>query len=198
MRWYAIALLGVPLAAMLFSVVIYGTRSLDSPPGGWPRVLGAVAAAFVLQLVLFQLPEEIGWTGFLQDRLQGRYSPLRLSALVALPWAVWHLPDFFVEEGWTIVQLVPAAVYLAVEFVVLFFARVLIVWLYNRTDRSVLLVAVFHASFDATINRFAIHIVPASNTVRFLVLSGVVVLGATAVIVATTGRLGRPLPTKTR
>jgi membrane protease YdiL (CAAX protease family) len=98
-RWYAIALLGVPVAAMLLAVVVYGSRSLDSPPGGWPRLLGAIVAVFAMQLVLFQLPEEIGWTGFLQDRLQGRYSPLRVSAPGALPWAVWHLPDFFVQEG---------------------------------------------------------------------------------------------------
>jgi CAAX protease family protein len=73
-RWYLLALFAVPVAA-----------ALDSPHGGWPRALGAVAVVFVLQLVLFQLPEEIGWTGFLQDRWQDRYSPLGLSAMVALP-----------------------------------------------------------------------------------------------------------------
>jgi hypothetical protein len=42
--------------------------------------------------------QEIGWTGFLQHRLQDRYATIKVSALVALPWAVWHLPDFFAEE----------------------------------------------------------------------------------------------------
>jgi uncharacterized protein len=191
LRWYLIALLSVPVAATLLAIVIYGPHALDSPAGGWARALGVVLAVFVLQLILFQLGEEIGWTGFLQHRLQDRYGPLKLSALVALPWAVWHLPDFVANEGWTIAQLVPALVFLLIEIVVLFFARVVIVWLYNRTGQSVLLVAVFHASFDATISKLSPHIIPESNTVRFIVLSGIVVLWAVGVIVATRGRLGQ-------
>lgn len=84
-RWYLLALFGVPVAATLLALAIYGTEAVESPPGGWPRALGAVVVVFVLQFVLFQLAEEIGWTGFLQDRWQDRYSPLKLSAMVALP-----------------------------------------------------------------------------------------------------------------
>jgi uncharacterized protein len=190
-RWYLIALLGVPVTAALIAIAIYGTEAVESPPGGWPRALGAVLVVFVLQLALFQLAEEIGWTGFLQDRWQDRYSPLKLSAMVAFPWAVWHLPDFFVDEGLGIEQLVSAPFFLAFEFISLFFARVLIVWLYDRTGRSVLLVAIFHASFDASISELSFDIIPGSNVARFLILSGVVVIAATAVIVATRGRFAQ-------
>lgn len=193
-RWYLIALFGVPVAATLLAIAIYRTEALESPPGGWPRALGAVLVVFVLQLLLFQLAEEIGWTGFLQDRWQDRYSPLKLSAMVALPWAVWHLPDFFVDEGLGIEQLVTAPVFLVIEFIALFFARVLIVWLYDRTGRSVLLVAIFHASFDASISELSYDIVPGSNVARFLVLSGVIVVAAAAVIVATRGRFVQRRP----
>lgn len=151
-RWYLLALLGVPVAATLVAVAIYGADALESPPGGWARAVAAVCAVFVLQLLLFQLAEEIGWTGFLQDRWQGRYSPLQLSAMVAVLWALWHVPEFFVDEGWGLGQLAPALVFLVVEIVALFFARVLMVWLYDRTGRSVLLVAAFHASFNTTIS----------------------------------------------
>jgi hypothetical protein len=71
----------------------------------------------------------------------------------------------------------------------LFFARVLIIWLYEGTGRSVLLVGIFHASFDATISKLSREIIPASDTERFLLLNGVIVLGASAVIIATRGRL---------
>lgn len=187
-RWYLLALFGVPVAATLLALAIYGTEAVESPPGGWPRALGAVVVVFVLQLVLFQLAEEIGWTGFLQDRWQDRYSPLKLSAMVALPWAVWHLPDFFADEGLGAEQLLTAPVFLIVEFIALFFARVLIVWLYARTGRSVLLVATFHASFDASISELSYDIIPGSNVARFLILSGVIVIAAMAVIVATRER----------
>jgi membrane protease YdiL (CAAX protease family) len=190
LRWYLLALFGVPVGATVLALAIYGGEALDAPRDGWPEAIAEVAAVFVLQLVLFQLAEEIGWTGFLQDRWQDRYSPLRLSAYVAFLWALWHVPDFFADEGWGIEQLVAAPIFLLVEFVALFFARVIFVWLYAGTGRSVLLVAIMHASFDASISELSYDIVPGSNVARFLVLSAVIVLGGTAVIVATRGHFG--------
>jgi uncharacterized protein len=190
-RWYLIALLSVPVAATLMALAIYGPRALAAPSGGWPRALAEVAAVFVLQLVLFQLAEEIGFTGFLQHHWQDRYSPLKLTVYVALLWALWHMPDHFAVEGWGVEQLIAAPVVFAIEAVSLFFARALFVWFYNSTGFSVLLVAIFHASFDAAINQLSGDVVPASNTVRFLIFSGVIVFSGTAVIIATKGQLGR-------
>jgi uncharacterized protein len=190
-RWYVIALLSVPVGATLISLLMYGPQALATPSGGWPRALAEVAAVFVLQLVLFQLAEETGFTGFLQHHWQDRYHPLKLTLYVALLWAVWHLPDHFAEEGWGLEAFISAPVVFAVEVVSLFFARALFVWFYNRTGSSVLLVAIFHASFDAAINQLSRDVVPASNTARFLIFSAVIVLFATTVIIATKGRLGR-------
>ena len=190
-RWYLIALLSVPLGATLISLAIYGPRALATPSDGWPRALAEVAAYFLLQLVLFQLAEEIGFTGFLQHHWQDRYSPMKLTLYVALLWALWHLTDHFAEEGWGLEQLLSAPVVFAMEFVALFFARALFVWFYNRTGFSVLLVTIFHASFDASISQLSRDVVPASNTVRFLIFSGVILLFGAAVIIATKGQLGR-------
>jgi uncharacterized protein len=192
-RWYLIALLSVPIGATLISLVIYGPQALATPSGGWPRALAEVAAMFFLQLVLFQLAEEIGFTGFLQHHWQDRYHPLKLTLYVALLWAVWHVPDHFAVEGWGIQALISAPVVFAIEVVSLFFARAIFVWFYNRTGSSVLLVAIFHASFDAAINQLSDDVVPASNTARFLIFSAVIVLFAATVIIATKGRLGRPV-----
>jgi membrane protease YdiL (CAAX protease family) len=190
-RWYLIALLSVPVGATLISLVIYVPQALATPSGGWPRVLAEVAAVFVLQLVLFQLAEEIGFTGFLQQHWQDRYHPLKLTFYVALLWAVWHIPDHFAEEGWGVEALTSAPVVFAIEVVSLFFARAIFVWFYNRTGSSVLLVAIFHASFDAAINQLSDDVVPASNTTRFLIFSAVIILFAATVIIATKGQLGR-------
>jgi membrane protease YdiL (CAAX protease family) len=101
----------------------------------------ASPCTLLLQLVFFQLAEEIGFTGFLQHHWQDRYSPMKLTLYVALLWAVWHMPDHFAEEGWGLEQLISAPVVFAIdEFVSLFFARALFVWSYNRTGSSVLLV----------------------------------------------------------
>jgi hypothetical protein len=86
---------------------------------------------------------------------------------------------------------ISAPIIFAIEFVSLFFARALFAWFYNMTALSVLLVAIFHASFDASINQLSRDIVPASNTARFLIFSAVLVLAATIMIIATKGQLGR-------
>ena len=88
-------------------------------------------------------------------------------------------------------RVISAPVVFAIEIVSLFFARAIFVWFYNRTGSSVLLVAIFHASFDAAINQLSDDVVPASNTIRFLIFSAVILLFAAAVIIATKGRLGR-------
>jgi hypothetical protein len=49
-------------------------------------------------------------------------------------------------------------------------------WFYNRTGSSVLLVAIFHASFDAAICQLSYDVVPAFNTARFLIFSAVILL----------------------
>jgi uncharacterized protein len=190
-RWYLIALLSVPVGATLISLVIYGPRALAAPSGGWPQALAEVAAVFLLQLVLFQLAEETGFTGFLQHHWRDRYHPLKLALYVALMWALWHMPDHFAVEGWGLQQLLSAPVVFAIELVSLFFARAIFVWFYNRTGSSVLLVAIFHASFDAAINQLYDVVVPGSATASFFIFSGVIVLFATAVIIATKGQLGR-------
>jgi uncharacterized protein len=190
-RWYLVALFTVPVGATLLSLVIYGPQALASLAGGWPRALAEVAAVFLLQLVLFQLAEEIGFTGFLQHHWRDRYHPMKLTLYVALLWAVWHVPDHFAEEGWGVEALISAPVVFAIELVSLFFARALFVWFYNVTGSSVLLVAIFHASFDAAISQLSYDVVPASNTARFLIFSAMIVLPAAVVIIATKGRLGR-------
>jgi len=116
---------------------------------------------------------------------------LKLTFYVALLWAVWHIPDHFAVEGWGVEALIPAPVVFAIEVVSLFFARALFVWFYNHTGSSVLLVAIFHASFDAAINQLSYNVVPASNTTRFLIFSAVIILFAATVIIATKGQLVR-------
>jgi hypothetical protein len=116
---------------------------------------------------------------------------MKLTLYVALLWALWHMTDHFAQEGWGLEQFISAPVVFAMEFVALFFARALFVWFYNRTGFSVLLVAIFHASFDAAISQLSYDVVPASNTTRFLIFSAVILLFGATVIIATKGQLGR-------
>jgi hypothetical protein len=71
-------------------------------------------------------------------------------------------------------------------------------WLYNHTKYSVLLVGLFHSSFDATtsMSGFAGEFLPRPDWSGFLIPSGVVVVAAVVIVVFTKGQLSyRPART---
>ena len=72
----------------------------------------------------------------------------------------------------------------------LFFARALLVWFYNENGYSVLLVAIFHASFDSAMSQLSYDAVRVEHG-EVLDFSAAIVLPAATVIIATRGRLGR-------
>ena len=67
-------------------------------------------------------------------------------------------------------------------------ARVVLLWLYNATGASVLLVAVLHASFDATVNTFG-NFVPGPDGTALVLATGAYLLAAVGLVVTTRGRL---------
>jgi membrane protease YdiL (CAAX protease family) len=182
-RWYLVALLAVPVAILLAATVIYGAAPLHALARQWALLYTLLLPRLLVGIVLFNVAEEIGWMGFLQARWQDRYGPLRASALVTVPFTLFHLPVFFVDNG-----LMLALVFLPVYLVIHFGVRVVMAWLYNNTGRSVLLVGLFHSAFDATLPA-ANKVVPGPGGTAALIGSGIVVLAAVVITVATRGRL---------
>ena len=62
-------------------------------------------------------------------------------------------------------------------------------WLYNNTNRSVLLAGMFHATYNTTINTYAGEFIPVSAEPWFFIVSGVVAVAAVLIILLTRGRL---------
>jgi uncharacterized protein len=146
-RWWLVIALFYPLlafaAAALAAVFGATTRPLDlagaaarlADPAGLIAMIGFI-------LLIGPLPEEIGWRGFLQDRLQLRWSALAASLLIGLVWWVWHLP-LFVLPGYfdAFGRVAPTPL----EFLLnIMPAAVLYAWVYNSAGRSVLAVIAFH------------------------------------------------------
>lgn len=92
-------------------------------------------------LLLGPLPEEIGWRGFLLDRLQLRFSALGASVLVGLAWFTWHGPLFFMAGYYARAGGAPDPLQFGTAILL---GAVLYTWIYNHTDRSVLSAILFH------------------------------------------------------
>jgi membrane protease YdiL (CAAX protease family) len=185
LRWYAVALLGMPIAAILIASAFFGTAPVNALADKWPLLFTVVLPHLLLIIVFSNVAEEIGWTGFLFARLQDRYGALKASAIVTVPFALFHLPGFVVETGSGLLALQ----LLGILFIPHLASRVVVAWLYNNTNRSVLLVGLFHCAFNVTIARFAREFIPASGEVQFLILNCIVIIAAVLIVVLTKGRL---------
>jgi membrane protease YdiL (CAAX protease family) len=187
-RWYLVALFGMPVAVVLCASAMFGLAPLNALVEKWQLLLTVVLPQLVLLILFFNLAEEVGWTGFLQARLQERHGPLKASVIVTLPFALFHLPGWMVEFGLGFSQLHLALLLTGIFGISQLFGRVVIMWLYNNTKYSVLLVGMFHSSFNVTTSAFGPFIpVPAGST--FLIAAPVVALAAVLIAVFTRGRL---------
>lgn len=126
--------------------VAAASHTLRTPDGGWLR-LGGVYLAQVLLLgaLLFNIPEELGWSGFVQTRLSQRYGLLGGALRTAPFFVAIHLPLLF-AAGWTwsTVAISAGALVVAAPFF-----RYLLGMHLADTGGSLLAVGVQHAAFNA-------------------------------------------------
>jgi CAAX protease family protein len=188
-RWYLVALLGVPIATVLCASAIFGLAPLNALADKWPLLFTVVLPQLLLLIVFFNLAEEVGWTGFLQARLQDRHGPLKASVIVTVPFALFHLPSWMVEFELGLTQLHLALALTGVFGISQLFGRVIIMWLYNNTNYSVLLVGIFHSSFNVTTSTFGNAFIPVPAGSTFLIAAPVIAVAALLIVVFTRGRL---------
>ncbi len=143
LRWYALALLGVPLVTAAISVAADGPPAELSAATVGDALLSGLVQHLGVALVTVNLWEELAWTGFVQDRLQRRHGALT-AALVASPFfTLQHLA--LVVGG----SAAGSAATLVLLLVLVVPFRALAGWVYNATH-SLLLVGLVHAAGNAT------------------------------------------------
>lgn len=154
-RWYLVALFGLLAVTLLGAIPFLGVVPFEGLTQNWSLLFTVFLPGILVPFVLINLWEETAWTGFMQHTLQERHGPLLASLMVAPPFALIHLPAFFVA-GWISEEKTPPSqfpsVLLQVGVLAVFavFIRVVIMWLYNGSGRSVLIVALFHSAFNMT------------------------------------------------
>lgn len=144
-RWYVVCL-GVPLVMFALAATI----------GGWPSWadLGkfnglpawGVLGVWALEIGWNGLGEETGWRGFALPMLQDRHGPLLGTLLLAVGWAGWHAPYFFLLESY---QDFSAGT-LVGFFIGLTCGAFVLTWIYNRSGGSILAAAAWHGTYNMT------------------------------------------------
>lgn len=152
-HWYAIAFLLAPLITL---AVLMGL-SVISPvylPGVFTRddkmarlIMGLFSA------VVTGICEELGWTGFVTPRLRQRYSVLATGLIIGVLWGLWHIVPMAIWPSVAYSAPLSPAVYIAVRTLSFLMGglvafRVLMVWVYDRTQ-SLLILILMHIGLTA-------------------------------------------------
>ncbi len=142
-HWYLVAALA-PLT--LWIIVYTSATALGNETGNaaWLSAMWLIPFASKRFFIGGGLGEEIGWRGFVLPILQKRWGPIRATLIVGLLWGLWHTPAFaFAETGKT--GGLGAVVLFTVYCMVL---SVYFTWVYNFTNGSLLIAALFHACIN--------------------------------------------------
>jgi uncharacterized protein len=135
--WYIVAVLGsavLLLAAQLITKLLGFSVTIAVPPVELsPYVIFSFGVNFLANTC-----EEIGWRGFALPHLQKRHNALYATLIVGILWGLWHLPLVFLAS--------PMSKYPFLWFISIAADAFVYTWIYNSTQGSILLVALFHGS----------------------------------------------------
>jgi membrane protease YdiL (CAAX protease family) len=134
-HWYLVGI-GIMLVATDFESIVAVLLGVDvvAPADS----IGQYLLFFVVTLFLAGALEELGWRGFMQPRLQQRFSALTTSVVIGLVWAFWHVPLILAGAG-TFTAFHEYIVYVVATSVILG-------WLYNNTKGALPVVMITHAA----------------------------------------------------
>ena len=136
---------------VLFSTAVIGYLAI-----GLYVIIGGTAPAISFSIFIYLpgiltmgLTEEIGWRGFALPELQKKYSALTSAVIIGVIWAIWHLvinpthPLFILGFSLEVVLL-----------------SIIFTWVYNNTNGSILLVALYHTVMNIVISNLKIPTIP--------------------------------------
>ncbi len=147
-RWYLVALLTAPIVIM--SLLLIFSQFSDA---FLPAIFTETNKATLLLTGIFMglvvgFFEELGWSGFALPRLRRKFSVFESGLLLGLFWGLWHMP-LFVASTKMSGSVQPVLYLLILLFSFLPAYRVLMVWVYERTE-SLLIMVLMHAPLSAS------------------------------------------------
>ena len=193
-KWYLVAFFLVPALSFLAILInaAYNQTPIDFSTVLAYEIFGPSANLLLLVVPFFLFDaiangEEMGWRGYVLPRLQAKHSALTASLILAIVWALWHLPKFVTHWDtatflWFTVDVIAKSIFLT--------------WMLNNTKGSLLLVTLFHASFNASgvLLPIANNLTDANMSMRAII--GIVEILAAVIVVLYAGaeRLSRNEP----
>lgn len=189
--WYLFVLLMPPIVAFVGLLLFAGGLPALHVPG--VSFLLAYLTTY-LSLIIAGGPfgEEPGWRGFALPRLQKRSGPLWGTLILAVLWALWHLPLYLFRPGYngntggldgflySFLGFAGVVVALAIVFT----------WVFNNTRGSLLMTILLHAATNTA--SMLVLLFPSFSEPKLIpqVLLPIWLIAAVLIVVFTRGQLG--------
>ena len=177
-------------ALLLHPAIILTAGFIETLLGGELQYKFSILSTPVSLLILFlsvfilgPLPEEMGWRGVGYDRLLMTMRPLSASIVLGIFWAAWHVPLFFIESTFHH-ELGVGSFRFWIFLLSNIPLTIIITWIYNHTERSILMAAIVHFS-----GNIVGAILPKSDRLALLELFGLI-LTAVFISITTGSKLG--------
>jgi uncharacterized protein len=171
-RWWLVVALFVPgilALSVLIDITSGGSTTLALIEKRLAPFLAAPSTIIPFVFGVFingPFPEELGWRGYILDRLQEKWSALKSSLILGAIWAIWHTPLFFMTGSHHQTQGVWS------PWFWLFMAGVMptaliFTWVFNNTQRSTLAAILLH--FIANLAYELANVSPGTNLYSFII-----------------------------
>jgi membrane protease YdiL (CAAX protease family) len=144
-KWYTLILFLNPGIFVLSYVVLRLTRI----PVPVPQIQILPTLTLCALFFISALGEELGWSGYAIDPMQNRWGAVPAGLLLGAVWALIH----FVP----LLQVHRSLAWIAWWSLWTVSARVIMVWLYNNTGKSVSAATLYHAASNVCWQVFPVH-----------------------------------------
>jgi len=167
--WYLPAILVMPVIYFLSYAVIRLARLPLPEPVEIPFLMAPV---FFIVFFIGAACEELGWSGYAIDPLQDRWGALKAGLILGLVWGIWHVIGDM-QAGHTASWIVWHRLYSIA-------LRILIVWIYNNTGKSVFAAILVHTMDNVSVFLFpnyGSHYNPFINSLITWLVAGITIIG---------------------
>lgn len=195
-RWYLLTLFSIPILLLLSYAAVPGAlANFHAPDWSLITLYGSSLTHTLFIPPSGPLLEEGGWRGFSLRPLQRILGPLAGTLVLGALWGLWHAPFYFGPLALTgpDTTMLDTGTTFAEYLVGIIGVSVVMSWIFNNTQGSVLIAVLLHAGFDAAwtfsplFPSVDVGIVPVSLTLGIAMAFGA---AASVIVIATRGNLG--------
>jgi uncharacterized protein len=135
-KWY------IPVVFLMPVIALLSFWYMKITGGIAPEPQLSTLSVFIFFFIYFigAIGEELGWSGYIIEPLQNRYGAFNAGIITGIVWAMWHIIP------WS--QAHQTTTWIVWQCIATVFLRVIMVWIFNNTGKSVFAMILFHTMLN--------------------------------------------------